>query len=279
MPNLHTFEIEALESNQEENYTPGIKEWCRIIWIRNGTGAFCVDMHKYAISSNTVYCLKRGQAVKFYPEQGASGYVISFSPDFLAMGEDHTESFYHATLFHPLSLFSVIKVTDDQVQGMMEMADKMMLESSNDYAGKVEILRGMLKIFLIYLGRHQEQSRQPTITLNQVGLASRFFSLLEKDFAKKKMVSAYALDLHVTANYLNETVKKASGCPASYHIQQRIILEAKRKATHVRTSMKEIAYGLGFADLAHFSKYFKRASGVNFTEFKKELSHQFLQAI
>ena len=25
-------------------------------------------------------------------------------------------------------------------------------------------------------------------------------------------------------------------------------------------SMKEIAYDLGFADLAHFSKYFKRAS-------------------
>ena len=39
--------------------------------------------------------------------------------------------------------------------------------------------------------------------------------------------------------------------------------------------MKEIAYGLGFADLAHFSKYFKRASGINFSDFKKELSAQF----
>jgi AraC family transcriptional activator of pobA len=271
----NTFEIEALEKKEEENHSPGIKEWCRIIWIRKGSGAFCVDMHKYAINSDTIYCIKHGQAVKFYPDNGATGYAISFSADFLAMGEDHAEPLHHAPLFHPLSLFSIIKVEGSQLPEMLEIADKMMLESSNDYSGKIEILRGLLKIFLIYLGRHQEQSRQPAITLNQVGLASRFFSLLEKDFAKKKMVSAYALDLCVTANYLNETVKKASGSPASYHIQQRIILEAKRKATHVRTSMKEIAYGLGFADLAHFSKYFKRASGVNFTEFKKEISHQF----
>jgi AraC family transcriptional activator of pobA len=223
LPSLHSktgaqktnpFEIHALEQTiKEGNHAPGIKDWCKIIWIKDGSGAFCLDTHKYAISSNTIYCIKRDQTVKFDPDDRATGYAISFSADFLAVVEDHTESFHHMALFHPLSLFSIIKVGEKQLSEMLEIA--------------------------------------------------------------KKMVSAYARDLHVTANYLNETVKKASGSPASYHIQQRIILEAKRKARHVRTSMKEIAYGLGFADLAHFSKYFKRASGINFTDFKKELSGQF----
>ncbi len=270
---MNAFEIHALEQAiKEGNHTPGIKDWCRIIWIKDGSGAFCVDTHKYAISNNTIYCINRDQAMKFDPDDRATGYAISFSADFLAVGEDQTESFHHTALFHPLSLLSIIKVEGKRLSEMLEIAEKMVLESVNDYSGKEEILRGLLKIFLLYLNRHQEQSPRPAITLNQVGLASKFFSLLEKNFACKKMVSAYAQDLHVTANYLNETVKKASGFPASYHIQQRIILEAKRKARHVRTSMKEIAYGLGFADLAHFSKYFKRASGINFTDFKKELS-------
>ena len=272
----NAFEIHALEQEiKDGNNTPGIKDWCKIIWIKDGSGTFCVDAHKYAISSNTIYCIKRDQAVKFDPDDRATGYAISFSADFLAVGEDQTESFHHTSLFHPLSLFSIIKVEGGRLSEMLEIAGKMVLESENNYSDKEEILRGLLKIFLLYLNRHQEQPLRPAITLNQIGLASNFFSLLEKNFASKKMVSAYALDLHVTANYLNETVKKASGFPASYHIQQRIILEAKRKARHVRTSMKEIAYGLGFADLAHFSKYFKRASGVNFTDFKKELSDQF----
>jgi AraC family transcriptional regulator, transcriptional activator of pobA len=273
---MNAFEIHALEQEiKEGNHAHGIKDWCKIIWIKDGSGSFCVDAHKYNISSNTIYCIKRDQAVKFDPDDRATGYAISFSADFLAVGEDHTESFHHTALFHPLSLFSIIKVEGNQLSEMLEIAEKMALESENDYSGKEEILRGLLKIFLLYLNRHQEQSPRPDITLNQIRLASKFLGLLEKNFASKKMVSAYAQDLHVTANYLNETVKKASGFPASYHIQQRIILEAKRKARHVRTSMKEIAYGLGFADLAHFSKYFKRASGVNFTDFKKELSDQF----
>ena len=273
---MNAFEIHALEQEiKDGNNTPGIKDWCKIIWIKDGSGTFCVDAHKYAISGNTIYCINRDQAVKFDPDDRATGYAISFCADFLAVGEDHTESFHHNALFHPLSLFSIIKVEGDRLSEMLEIAEKMVLESENDYSGKEDILRGLLKIFLLYLSRHQEKSPRPAITLNQIGLASKFFSLLEKNFASKKMVSAYALDLHVTANYLNETIKKASGFPASYHIQQRIILEAKRKARHVRTSMKEIAYGLGFADLAHFSKYFKRASGVNFTDFKKELSDQF----
>jgi AraC-like DNA-binding protein len=34
--------------------------------------------------------------------------------------------------------------------------------------------------------------------------------------------------------------------------------------------MKEIAYHLGFSDSAHFSKFFKNTTGMNFTDFKKE---------
>jgi AraC family transcriptional activator of pobA len=34
--------------------------------------------------------------------------------------------------------------------------------------------------------------------------------------------------------------------------------------------MKEIAYFLGFCDMAHFSKFFKNTTGMNFSDFKKE---------
>lgn len=83
------------------------------------------------------------------------------------------------------------------------------------------------------------------------------------------MVSDYARELAVTPNYLNEIIRKKTGIAASDHIKNRIILEAKREAVHGGGSMKEIAYRLGFDDLAHFSKYFKNATGRSFTEFRK----------
>ncbi|HLA57121.1 MAG TPA: hypothetical protein VK622_00090 [Puia sp.] len=33
--------------------------------------------------------------------------------------------------------------------------------------------------------------------------------------------------------------------------------------------MKEIAYDLGFLDIAHFSRFFKTFAGANFSDFKK----------
>jgi AraC-like DNA-binding protein len=83
------------------------------------------------------------------------------------------------------------------------------------------------------------------------------------------MVADYAAGFAVTPNYLNEIIKKSSGIPASEHIKQRVVLEAKRLAAYSDASMKEIAYSLGFDDVAHFSKYFKNVTGINFSDFKK----------
>jgi AraC-like DNA-binding protein len=101
---------------------------------------------------------------------------------------------------------------------------------------------------------------------------------VEQKFITHKKVTEYADHLAVTPNYLNEIVKRASGFPASHHIQQRIVLEAKRHATYSDSSMKEIAYHLGFDDIAHFSKFFKNVVGQSFTDFKKQSSCRFGQA-
>jgi AraC-like DNA-binding protein len=96
----------------------------------------------------------------------------------------------------------------------------------------------------------------------------RFMSLLKKNYTTHKMVSDYARELCLTPSHLNKIVKKVSGFPASYHIQQQIILEAKRQAIYYGLSMKEVAFSLGFDDYLHFSKFFKNNSGMNFTHFK-----------
>jgi YesN/AraC family two-component response regulator len=64
-------------------------------------------------------------------------------------------------------------------------------------------------------------------------------------------------------------VKRHTRQPAGYHIRQRIVQEAKRLALYSDVCMKEIAYLLGFSDTAHFSKFFKKSTGINFSEFKR----------
>jgi AraC family transcriptional regulator, transcriptional activator of pobA len=272
------FEIRPLKNGgemEENDNVPANKDSFTITWIRQGSGTLYMDMNLYVIKSDTIYYIKPGQAARFDAAEELDGYTISFSADFLAMEGNHEDQFYRSALFNPLLSLFTIKVEEELKPEMLGIVEKMMREYSGAFPCKDEILRGLLKIFLVYLKRQQVEPDQQLPRLNQAGLVSRFFSLLEKNFANRKMVSDYARDLSVTPNYLNETVKKTSGFPASYHIRQRITLEAKRKAAYVRMTMKEIAYDLGFDDISHFSKYFKKTSGISFTDFKKEISGQF----
>lgn len=132
-----------------------------------------------------------------------------------------------------------------------------------------EVVRNLLRIFIIYLCRHCETLTPLPANTRRADMVSYFFQLVEQHFVTRKKVGEYASLLGITPNYLNAIVRELSGFSPSYHIQQRIVLEAKRQALHDRDSMKEIAYALGFCNPAHFSKYFKSTTGINFTEFKR----------
>jgi YesN/AraC family two-component response regulator len=122
---------------------------------------------------------------------------------------------------------------------------------------------------------HEEKSdnadRNATFSKKEKEVVSQFMEHLNKHFVTKKLVSDYADDLCISPNYLNTIIKKVTGFPVSHHIQQCIIREAKCRALQSGAMMKEIAYDLGFNDLAHFSKFFKNYSGTSFSSFMKGL--------
>lgn len=73
---------------------------------------------------------------------------------------------------------------------------------------------------------------------------------------------AYAKSLNISTPYLNECVKTATGNSVSYHIQQRVILEAKRLLYHSNKSIKEIAGELGYDDYSYFIRLFVKITGM-----------------
>lgn len=93
-------------------------------------------------------------------------------------------------------------------------------------------------------------------------ITKSFKSLLEDDFTTIKSPKAYAQCLNVSTPYLNECVKSATGNSVSYHIQQRVILEAKRLLYHSSKSVKEIAGDLGYDDYSYFTRLFVKVTGM-----------------
>jgi len=246
-------------------------QWYEVVWFISAEGMITVDSQRQALRNQAIYYFVPGQMRQFQFAGNMLGYRIAFSQDFLNSGR-HSRSidaWMEATNINSLPV--VIDAGDDFRQDLEEIIRKMQREFTNYYLLRSEILCGLLNILIIHFSRKLNASAKDFTFSKDTDLVMKFKSLLKRDFLTRKQVGDYAGELCVTANYLNRTVKKITGFTASHHIQQQIILEAKRKAMQSNVSMKEIAYFLGFDNLAHFSKFFKNNSGMNFSTFKKGL--------
>ena len=100
-------------------------------------------------------------------------------------------------------------------------------------------------------------------------IAWKFRDLLESNIRSKRSPSFYAGRLNITVAYLNEAVNSVLGTSVSHHIQNEIILLAKRQLVYTTDSIKEIAHSLGFNDYSYFTRLFTKVAGVSPTLFRR----------
>ncbi|HEY5825447.1 MAG TPA: helix-turn-helix transcriptional regulator [Cyclobacteriaceae bacterium] len=274
LPNSHvSLEYpEQLFSRKKETLINHHARTFEFLWVRKGHGWIAIDERNYALEEDTIYFITPGQSCLLNADEGLSGCCLKVSPELLHLLHDQGElSFLSA--FAPGHRIEPLRLKDNcTVVEMLDLIALLQKELLTDYLLKEESLKAFLKIFMIYVGREFKATVREVDKEKGEVIVNRFLQLLKDRISSMKQVADYAAELKVTPNYLNIVIKKATGYNASQHIQQFIIMEAKRQATCSGMRMKEIADYLGFADHAHFSKFFKNYSGINFTHFRKAIS-------
>ncbi|WPU97305.1 helix-turn-helix transcriptional regulator [Mucilaginibacter sp. cycad4] len=262
------FKIHTIEW-VKENGIDLPNDYFMLIWIVAGNGHYRLNLQKEAVNTNQLLLIKPGRLHDLKFSSGLQGYVISFTDSFLDI-EDYGREPVYSPIYQMFNQTQIITINNELADDMNDITEIMMKEYSRHNLYRSEILKRYFKIFLIYLSRQLDSTEQAPKQSRNTAILQNFMTLLNKNFRENKMVADYADRLSVTPNYLNEVVKKLTGQPAGYHIRQRVAAEAKRQAIHPDSCMKKIAYDLGFCDLAHFSKFFKNATGISFSDFKKK---------
>jgi AraC family transcriptional regulator, transcriptional activator of pobA len=237
-----------------------------IIWIKKGNATLHINDINIDSTESNIYIIVPGNTRKYISKDIVEGYYISFTKEFIFLSNGYSTDYNWTNQY----LNVTANLIDHKMQYELEViVNKMVIEYSNYFNRRQELLKGLLHIFMIYFSRYSNETRSVILHTREEELTIEFLNLVKNNFMTKKLVSDYASTLCVTPNYLNRTIKKITGSTASYHIQKEIIIEAKKNALRSGISMKEIAYDLGFETSAHFSKFFKKICGVNFTEYKK----------
>ncbi|MEG0851249.1 MAG: helix-turn-helix transcriptional regulator, partial [Flavobacterium sp.] len=143
---------------------------------------------------------------------------------------------------------------------------KMHEEINSDYLYKYDLLRNYVMELI-----HSGQKLKPILpTENSKTAGSRttslFIELLERQFPienisqllKLKTPADFAGILGVHVNHLNRVLKETTGKTTGEIIGSRIFQEAKLLLSQTQWNISEIAFTLGFEEVAHFSNFFKK---------------------
>lgn len=137
-----------------------------------------------------------------------------------------------------------------------------------------KLIAANIELFLDYCTRFYDRQFITREVVN-IGVIERFETLINDYFNSDKPqklglpnVGYCANELHLSANYFGDLVKKETGKTASEYIQLKIMDLAKEKVYDPNKTVNEIAYELGFKYAQHFSRLFKRRTGYTPNEYR-----------
>lgn len=201
------------------------------------------------------------------------GYGLVFHPDLIKgtiLGKSITE--YN---FFSYQTNEALHLSAKERQLVLETFSKIeneLIQSVDKHSKK--LISSNIELFLNYCERFYDRQFITRENVNK-GVLEKFELLLNIYFSSDNpvnkgfpSVSYCANELHLSANYFGDLIKKETGKTAQEYIQNKIIDVAKEKVFDLEKSISEIAYELGFKYPQHFIRLFKQRVGYTPNEYR-----------
>lgn len=286
--------IMTIDSVQQYNDYFGLETDHPLVTVIEGSKGkplrFCRKLYNvYAILLKDTDCgsLKYGRSIYDYQR----GSMLFIAPGQMMGSED--DGLFHqpegwALAFHPellrgtplsrmmkdYSYFSynaneALHLSDKERRTVIECMEKIRseLQAPIDKHSK-SLITDNIKLLLDYCIRYYDRQFITRENINN-DVIVRLENLLDSYFSSDSLpdkglptVQYCADKLCVSAGYLSDMLKATTGQTALKHIQDRALEEAKERLFSTAKTISEVSYDLGFQYPQHFSRWFKKMTGI-----------------
>ena len=235
----------------------------QVMLVQSGGGIAHLDDHAVALSPGCVVNVPPGHVHAFRFEQGTQGWVVTLADELL------DEILAHVGDVRQSLAQCCIQSGDAQLASLMQ---HIWQEYQASAPARALVLRGLSATLLGWVARALPAVHDGSPATRESRLVQRLRQLIDQHYLAHWSVADYARALSVSTTHLTRVTRAATGVPASALIEARTMREARRHLAYTHLSITTIAYALGYADPAYFTRVFTRDAGISPRRFRARLA-------
>jgi len=248
------------------------------IYVKTGTSSIKYGRNYYDFEEGSLIAMAPEQVFSFSENEELSnlgGGALYFHPDLI-------RKYPLAKKINEYGFFSyetneALHLSDEEQQIVTDLILKIEKEfdqSIDKHSQKLIVSN--IELLLNYCMRYYDRQFYVRTNLNQDHISD--FEHLLMDYFESDKPSTIGLpsvnycgeELNMSSNYLSDLLKKETGKSAKDHIYSFVVDRAKNMLLGTTDSISEIAFDLGFEYSQHFSKMFKRQTGMSPNKYRSQ---------
>lgn len=228
---------------------------------------YLIAGERFHMIEGEIYHMKANSFVLFPPHIMHHSYgdkdvpfkriVLYFKPDVLSYPE------LGPLLSEKVRIFSFQNTKYSPVYELLQSIDKELKSSETFHLEYASCMLNQLAFTILRL-------HFPPIQNNQKNLVSQAVLYIHEHYTEEIKIPDLAESLYVSPYYLCRKFKEATGQTIIQYLNITRILHAERLLLETNNNITQISKEVGFSNLTHFNRIFKKITGVSPREKKKE---------
>jgi AraC-like DNA-binding protein len=239
-----------------------------VLFIQEGEGVFHADFGAFPFCGPVLLFATPLQVIYLEISKPIPFTVLQFHSDFYCIEYHQADVGCNGLLFNNIYLEPSVKLSPQESTRFAQLMEQLS-EELNAAIPSQMVLQACLQLLLAksssIKSRSLSEKQEPTDELME-----RFRLLLDEHYLHLHKPSEYASLVGLPPNTFTKRITKYFKKTPSLLIQERLILEAKKRLHLTRKSIKEIAFALQFSDEFYFSRFFKKFTGVSPQTFRDQ---------
>lgn len=248
-------------------------DFTELTFILSGKGKYHIEGKNYDVQAGDVIMCNPGvmhQSLEANEKEPIVEFVTGFT-DFHFIGMPENSIIFHDEKY-------VLRLSAESRQEITKHCYEMVAEYDGSNLGKYFMLKAQLMQVILLILREMQpaQEKQKSCcfeSYNRNYVVKKIVNYLNENYSCKISLDQIAKNLYLSPVYISKLFKEETGeSPINYLIKIRLnkareLLEQKEFG-----SIKGIANQVGYEDVYHFSKLFKKYYGISPLNYSKQIT-------